>query len=326
MSAAYRSIQLDFWKDPVIRRMGNFTKLVFIYLITNPNSDMTGLYRLSLGQIAFDLGVDVDTVKTATIELIGMDRIGYDEANEIVWVKNMFKYQVRKPSDTQLKHAKEQIESLGKCTLIGEFLDRYSDWYNALSIPLPKDPSVSKGLPGDPMDTPTIPPTGPTDTPTIPPAGGMDTPTMPPNGGMHAPSGSGAESGEGSGSGNRTGKRSRKKTGEGADIGKGGAGGKGEPSHLQHPQYLEKDIEEIVESFAQIVEKSSGSRPAELLRGSHHNEQCQALRDFIEKTQCTLDEVRVFVMNLAESKILMSLARLSNFVDEFKNPKTGNLQ
>jgi len=62
MSIKKRYINTTFWRDNYIIDLDPSEKLLFLYLITNPDTNIIGVYQLPLRQIALDTGFDKDMV------------------------------------------------------------------------------------------------------------------------------------------------------------------------------------------------------------------------------------------------------------------------
>lgn len=57
-----RSVNTHFWNDNYIIDLDPIEKLLFLYLLTNPNTNMLGIYELHVRKIAFETGIDKDMV------------------------------------------------------------------------------------------------------------------------------------------------------------------------------------------------------------------------------------------------------------------------
>lgn len=73
-----RSVNTHFWNDNYIIDLDPIEKLLFLYLLTNPNTNMLGIYELHVRKIAFETGIDKDMV------LKIFDR--FTEANKVKYV------------------------------------------------------------------------------------------------------------------------------------------------------------------------------------------------------------------------------------------------
>jgi hypothetical protein len=57
-----RSVNTHFWNDNYIVDLDPVEKLLFLYLLTNEQTNMLGIYELNLRRISFDTGIDKDMV------------------------------------------------------------------------------------------------------------------------------------------------------------------------------------------------------------------------------------------------------------------------
>lgn len=57
-----RSVNTHFWQDNYIIDLDPIEKLLFLYLLTNPQTNMLGIYELHIRRISFDTGIDKDMV------------------------------------------------------------------------------------------------------------------------------------------------------------------------------------------------------------------------------------------------------------------------
>ncbi|MGM7724353.1 DnaD domain-containing protein [Metabacillus sp. Hm71] len=61
--AKYRIVRTDFWKNPLVsEEMTPEDKYFYLYLLTNPHTTQTGIYRITKKQMAFDLGYSIESV------------------------------------------------------------------------------------------------------------------------------------------------------------------------------------------------------------------------------------------------------------------------
>lgn len=61
--ATQRYISTSFWDDSWIHKLDPSEKLMFLYLMTNPLTNIAGIYKLSMERIVFDTGFNDHTVK-----------------------------------------------------------------------------------------------------------------------------------------------------------------------------------------------------------------------------------------------------------------------
>lgn len=123
--AKQRIVNTRFWDDSYIARLSPTEKLLFLYLITNPLTNIAGVYELPLKRVAFDTGIATDMVD-ATLEKLERDgKIAF--ASGWIGLVNFIKYQTLNPKIKQgilleLKRAPKSI------------LDRLSIDYHRLCI------------------------------------------------------------------------------------------------------------------------------------------------------------------------------------------------
>ena len=63
--AKQRPISTRFWHDGYVQELSTPEKLLFLYLLTNEQLDLCGLYELSIRTIQFESGLDSKTVSKA---------------------------------------------------------------------------------------------------------------------------------------------------------------------------------------------------------------------------------------------------------------------
>ena len=123
MAPKYRRINLKFWTDLKVRSLDPMDKFVFLYLITNPHSHLSGIYGIPMMYLEHETGLDSNGAKRAIDGLIDQKLIQYDWKYQVVWVVNMLNYQVI--NDSTMIAVKDQLDSLHECPLIKAFTKRY---------------------------------------------------------------------------------------------------------------------------------------------------------------------------------------------------------
>lgn len=74
--AEYRTIRMAFWNDPFVENLEAGEKLLYLYLFTCPHTNNLGVLEVSRRKIAFETGLDVETVNA------GLQKL--EEAGKIV--------------------------------------------------------------------------------------------------------------------------------------------------------------------------------------------------------------------------------------------------
>lgn len=92
--AVYRTIQMSFWTDPKL--LDDFTpedKYFYLYLMTNPYTNLLGCYEISLKQMSYETGYSKETVERLLDrfeEVHGV--IEYSKATKEIYLKNWYKH------------------------------------------------------------------------------------------------------------------------------------------------------------------------------------------------------------------------------------------
>ena len=86
-----RLIDTKFWDDAYTSNLDPIEKLLFLYCLTNPLTNIIGIYEIELRRIAFDTGIDKDTV-IKIIERFSRDKkIFYLDG--YIFIRNFIDYQ-----------------------------------------------------------------------------------------------------------------------------------------------------------------------------------------------------------------------------------------
>ena len=86
-----RSVNTEFWKDTFVEKLNVPEKLIFLYLITNPETNLLGIYEISIKRIAFETGVSEKVIEEALKKFKHEKKIYYID-NYIILV-NWLKHQ-----------------------------------------------------------------------------------------------------------------------------------------------------------------------------------------------------------------------------------------
>lgn len=140
----YRTICCELWTDPKVKALTASEKLLFLYLITNPHSHMSGIYYLPTAfmQHEVNLGRGFDG---AWMGLMKSKLIDAHTPLSQVWVVNMLPYQAK--GNKSEKGVASHLNTLHASPLLERFLVKY--------------PQITQYLSHDfircPIDTPSIP-------------------------------------------------------------------------------------------------------------------------------------------------------------------------
>ncbi len=132
----YSTLSVNYWSSQTGRRIQQTEPamhgLVF-YLLSNPHSNMLGVYRLPKMYMAYDTGFSLEDIDKFLARLIEWDFCSYDEAEETIWVHNMLAYQVAETlgsNDKRHKHVLQLINELPhRLNFLPAFFARYAENY-----------------------------------------------------------------------------------------------------------------------------------------------------------------------------------------------------
>jgi len=102
-----RVIATKFWTDNYVTVLDPIEKLLFLYFISNPLTNISGVYEIPLKQIGFDTGIDTDMVRKILDRFERDGKIFY----RVGWVgiRNFIKNQHTESIDVQ-KGIKRELE------------------------------------------------------------------------------------------------------------------------------------------------------------------------------------------------------------------------
>ncbi len=93
--AKERYIDTKFWDDNYIIKLNPVEKLIFIYFLTNPITNICGIYKITSRRISFDTGVEEKRIITILKRFEHDNKIKHD--SNFIIIKNFTKYQKNNP-------------------------------------------------------------------------------------------------------------------------------------------------------------------------------------------------------------------------------------
>ena len=122
---AYRLVYTDFWTDPkVLEEMTPEDKYFYLYLLTNPNTNMIGIYKITKKQIAFELGYSIESVNCLFDRFTNNYKlIKYDAETREIFIKNYAKYNLNKGGKPINDCIKKELKSLKNVDWLKEVVD-----------------------------------------------------------------------------------------------------------------------------------------------------------------------------------------------------------
>jgi hypothetical protein len=89
--AEIRYIKTSIWKDEWFVALRGDEQRLFLYLLTNQQTNVVGIYAITLREMAFDTGIDQEEIKRIFRDRLSKDGRAYLELGWVVmknWVKN----------------------------------------------------------------------------------------------------------------------------------------------------------------------------------------------------------------------------------------------
>lgn len=93
--AKQRFINTRFWDDSYIVNLDPIEKLLYLYLLTNPLTEISGAYEIPLRRIAFDTGIDKDMVIKILDRFKAAGKVDYRDG--WILITNFIKHQSESP-------------------------------------------------------------------------------------------------------------------------------------------------------------------------------------------------------------------------------------
>lgn len=90
-----RYVDTKFWDDGFVINLDPIEKLLFLYFLTNPLTELSGAYEISLRRIAFDTGIDREMVLKILDRFSRANKMHYQDG--WIWIVNFRNYQALNP-------------------------------------------------------------------------------------------------------------------------------------------------------------------------------------------------------------------------------------
>ena len=119
----YRTICTELWTDQDVDNLSVQGKCLFVYLITNPHTHLSGIYYLPKQTIVLETKIQ-DRVLDTLLDTLSRESLAhYDSIKRVVYVTKMFQYQGK--GEKNERAAAKHLESLHNSSLISKFLETY---------------------------------------------------------------------------------------------------------------------------------------------------------------------------------------------------------
>ena len=135
--AIYRNIQMTFWTDAKVSE--DFTpedRYFYLYLMTNPHSNLCGCFDISVKQMGYETGYSKETIEKLIRRMAEVHKVAfYDEQTKEMLVVNWHKYNWTN-SEKFRKPLLKEINAI-KSDRFREYLTEVFQKKDTVSIPYP---------------------------------------------------------------------------------------------------------------------------------------------------------------------------------------------
>jgi len=121
ISGRYVRIATKFWSDEKVVELDTETKLLYLYFLSCPHSNMAGYYRLPKPYIIADLKLSDKQLGKGFAKLLERGLVKYCDNSSIILIPNYFKYNSIQ-NINQAKGAAKRTSELPKNSLIEDYL------------------------------------------------------------------------------------------------------------------------------------------------------------------------------------------------------------
>jgi len=117
---AYRQIHTHIWKDEWFLDLEPAEKLLFVYLFSNDNTTLAGIYKISLKVIAFETGLELPFIKKTLEKFNKAGKAVYQDG--IIWVVNLMRYNASSNSPKVQICIVKELQQIPDCELKTRYL------------------------------------------------------------------------------------------------------------------------------------------------------------------------------------------------------------
>jgi hypothetical protein len=127
--AKYRMVTTDFWKSPIVlEEMTPEDKIFYLFLLTNPETTQTGIYKITKLELAFYLGYSIETIHMLMERFTKQHKlILYNSETREIAIKNWGKFNLHrggKPIMDCLISELKEVEDTSLIRYVLEMIDR----------------------------------------------------------------------------------------------------------------------------------------------------------------------------------------------------------
>lgn len=120
----FRLVYTEFWQDPkVMEEMTPEDKYFYLYLLTNPCTNMIGIYRIVKKQMAFDLGYSIESINSLMDRFINYHKlIKYNNESKELCIIHYGKYNLNRGGKPMLDCIKKDLSKVRDVSFISDMV------------------------------------------------------------------------------------------------------------------------------------------------------------------------------------------------------------
>jgi hypothetical protein len=130
--ARYAKIDRRIWNDARFRTLSERGKLVFLFLLTHPNSTMLGAMRASVPGLAAELEMSTKAFQDAFGEALSRGIAKHDLGASFIWLPNFLKYN-RPESPNVVRSWPDAFDLIPECALKRDLFEQLKAFVEGLS-------------------------------------------------------------------------------------------------------------------------------------------------------------------------------------------------
>jgi hypothetical protein len=134
--AEFRQVHCKTWRDDWFSELDTDSKLLWLYLITNQATSVSGIYLLPRKFIAFETGLSIKRINEIMLQFKHDKKIDFDDS--VIWICKMREYQAGNSPKVATRIALD-FDSVPACRVKGIYAQKYH--IDTVSIPFPESES-----------------------------------------------------------------------------------------------------------------------------------------------------------------------------------------
>lgn len=131
----YRKIFTRLWRNEAFVSMSDDEKVLTLYVLSGPQTNRIGLFRLSLGQTAEDLNASIETIRQRLATVCAAFEWFWDDRAKVVWIPSWWAFNSPGENRKAFQGALSDLNELPHTPLTARFCRNLVDIPKAL-IPL----------------------------------------------------------------------------------------------------------------------------------------------------------------------------------------------